>query len=78
VSRLAAVAAVLLLAAGCAGSHSGPSTGALRHHYYLVGKRACKHLVVSKPGSVEIFALNVNSYPAKYRPDVAAGCRADR
>ena len=38
-----------------------PSSSLLRGR-----KRACKHLVVSTTNSLTIYALNVNSYPAKY------------
>jgi hypothetical protein len=76
VTRLAAVTVSLLISAGCAGSHH-QSAARLHHHYFLVGKLACKHLVVSTPDSVEFLVLNVTGYPAKYQHDVAAGCKAD-
>jgi hypothetical protein len=71
--RIAPIVAGILLAAGCAGSSHAAQ---LHRHYFLVGKQACKHLVRSTSSSFTIYALDVNSYPAKYRHDVVAGCDA--
>jgi hypothetical protein len=73
--RFAALFAAVIFAAGCAGSSHAAQ---LHRHYFLVGKHACKHLFRSTSSSVTIYALNMNSYPAKYRHDVDAGCRSDR
>lgn len=77
VIRLAALVVVFLVAAACGGSHP-QSAAQLHHHYFLVGKRACKHLVKHTASSVTIYAVDFNSYPPAYRHDVARGCAADR
>ena len=75
--RRAALASVLLGAAACGGSHP-QSAARLHHHYFVVGKHACKHLVKHTVSSVTLYAVDLNSYPAAYRHDVARGCAADR
>ena len=69
------VVGAVVIGAGCAGSGDHPN---LDNHYFLVGKRACKRLVKKTPGSVTVYAIDLNSYPAKYRADVAKGCNTDR
>jgi hypothetical protein len=87
----AAVLAVLVIAAGCGGSH--PSAAQQQHHYFLVGKRGCARIlrlarahpirpsklggIVEWTGSATYTAsVNPARYPAKYRGDVVAGCQA--
>lgn len=75
--RLVVLAAALLIAAGCAGSRD-QAAAQVHHHYFLIGKRACKHLVRRTQSTVTIYAVDFSSFPAKYRHDVAKGCAADR
>lgn len=70
-------AAALLVAAACGGGHHR-SAAQLHHHYFLVGKRACKHLVKTAASSVTVYAVDFSSYPARYRHDLARGCATDR
>jgi hypothetical protein len=77
VFRLHVLATAAVLAAACGGAHD--HSAAQRHrHYFLVGKRACRHVVKRTANSASLFLLDLNSYPAAYRDDVARGCAADR
>ena len=67
--------ATLLIAAACGGSHQ--TAARVHHHYFLIGQRACKHLVKHTSSSVTIYTVDFSSYPARYRHDVARGCAAD-
>jgi hypothetical protein len=77
VTRLVSFAAALLVAAACSGGHHR-SAAELHHHDFLVVKRACKHLVKTTASSVTVYAVDLSSYPARYRHDLAHGCAADR
>ena len=74
-ARLAALPAALLVGAACGRSHP-QGAAQLHRHYFLVGKRACKHLVKHTASSVTIYAVDFSSYPSRYRPDLARGCAA--
>jgi hypothetical protein len=93
VTRLAAVAAALLLVVGCAGgSHNGPSDAAIRHHYFLVGKRMCAQTLRGMLSQPEPKALRGIQFqlasagvtivryprhlPREYRGAMLAGCQA--
>jgi hypothetical protein len=83
VTRIATAVGVLLLAVGCAGSHSSPSAATLRHHYYLVGERQCERTLrkaEAQQGSGELMGIRIlidtGKYPKEFRKAVSAGCQA--
>lgn len=70
-TRLAAIATAMLLAAGCAfGSHHS-STPPLNRHYFNIGERACR----PQDGGTDAL-FNPAVYPLKYRKAIRAGCAA--
>jgi hypothetical protein len=75
--RLTGIATALVLLAGCSGT-SHPNDAARHHHYYLVGKRTCRHLFKTTGSTATVYALNTADVPMNYRKDVEAGCRADQ
>lgn len=83
-TRFATIAAVLVVAVGCAGSHDGPSAAAVHHHYFLIGKRECASTLKaaeSQQGSgtllgIGIAPIDTSRYAKMYRHDVVLGCHA--
>jgi len=85
--RVAALAAALVIAAGCAG---GSHAAQLHRHYFLVGKRECARLYrvlaihPTKPPGVTMWTgvtltavrVGTRGVPKPYRRDLVAGCDA--
>jgi hypothetical protein len=85
-TRLAVIAAALMLAVGCAGGghpvakvRARPKAGrslaaGRRHHYFVVGKRECQRQLRYQHGLDSL--VFVRTGPARYAKDLQAGCRA--
>lgn len=79
----AVTATVVVAAAGCAGGHHR-SDAALRHQYFVLGKRVCANMLQPKGLDAGLHDLTVwgpfigeiRGIPARYQEAVQSGCAA--